>query len=107
MAGTAHRQPDRLHPHDIIPDSTSAQRRAPLLPGLAGHLSGLVDSSSVALFHSSLGLVLRRLGLAPRRVLEKRCVDGARGQMDVADDRTANKHVFGRTLKHTGSQPSP
>jgi hypothetical protein len=49
---------------------------------------------------SSFRLILRRLGLSPRRILQQRRIDRARWQMYVSDYRASDEHVFRRTL-HT------
>ena len=46
----------------------------------------------------SFRFILRRLSLSPRRILEQCGVDGARGQVDVSYDRTADEHIFCRAL---------
>lgn len=55
----------------------------------------------------SLGLVLCCLCLSPRRILEQCCVDRAGREVYVADDRSANKHVFGRALQRLSTNDAP
>lgn len=47
---------------------------------------------------ASFRLILRRLRLSPRRILQQRRIDRARWQMHVSHDRSANEHVFCRAL---------
>jgi hypothetical protein len=48
---------------------------------------------------TSLGLILRRLGLSPRRILQQRRIHRATRQMNISHHRSTDKHVFCRTLR--------
>jgi hypothetical protein len=53
-------------------------------------------SSSVNPSLRSFRLILRRLGLSPCRILEKRGIHSARGQMNVSYDGSTDEHILCR-----------